>query len=57
MLRQVYTQPQTNLKDQLAFTADELSNGSAIIPTDGAWTDAYTKLYAYCAVPSDGFDR
>lgn len=43
-----------DLKDQLAFTADEFSNGSAIIPTDEAWTDAYTKLYPYCAVPSDG---
>ncbi len=38
-----------NILSQLSFLKDENSISSAIIPSDEAWTDAYNKLYPYCA--------
>jgi len=43
--------------DQLPFANNEDSLYSAIIPSDEAWTDAYTKLYPYCVVPDDSLSN
>jgi len=40
-----------DLFNQLTFTNNEDSLSSAIIPTDEARNDAYSKLYPYCAAP------
>jgi hypothetical protein len=43
-----------DLLDQVLFADNEDSLCTAIIPTDDAWNDAYTKLYPYCAAPTGG---
>ena len=37
-----------DLLDQLSFINNEDSLYSAIIPSDAAWKDAYSKIYPYC---------
>jgi len=46
-----------DLLDQLTFINNEDTLSSAIVLSDNAWTEAYTKLYPYCAVSIDGSEE
>jgi hypothetical protein len=43
-----------DILDKFPFANNEDSLCTAIIPTDAAWTEAYNKLYPYCAAPTSG---